>query len=309
MRPTHVALVSVTVLALAALGILVASRGPAADAPLAAGDATGHYRQQKAAADAAAEALKGVLKIPRQAAPAPLNAPPQAGTADSAPASSAQPPSAAEAAPSPAVGPLFYTAEGVPAHGCTASVVHSPAGDLVVTAAHCVYMDGFRTDLAFAPGYQDETAPYGVWVPTSIDIDPEWAADRDPDHDVAFLRVRPAKGGPPVERVTGAERVRFDPPRERPTQVLGYPNDDERPVSCRNTTAGEGDTQLRFDCEGLPNGTSGSPFLTDVDRGTGLGTLVGVLGGKDEGGDEETSYASYFGPAVKRLYERATRSS
>lgn len=203
MRPTHVALVSVTVLALVALGILVASRGPAAGAPLAAGDATGHYRQQKAAADAAADALKGVLKNPRQAAPAPLNAPQQAGPADAAPASAAQPPSAAEAAPSPAVGPLFYTAEGVPAHGCTASVVHSPAGDLVVTAAHCVYMDGFRTDLAFAPGYQDETAPYGVWVPTSIDIDPEWAADRDPDHDVAFLRVRPAKGGPPVERVTG----------------------------------------------------------------------------------------------------------
>ncbi|MCC3777048.1 hypothetical protein K6I33_001549, partial [Streptomyces sp. UNOB3_S3] len=74
MRPTHVALVSAAALALAALGIFVASRGPAADAPLAAGDATGHYRQSKAAADAAAEALKGFLRIPPQAAPAPLNA-------------------------------------------------------------------------------------------------------------------------------------------------------------------------------------------------------------------------------------------
>ncbi|MDT0451379.1 trypsin-like serine peptidase [Streptomyces hesseae] len=308
MRPTHAALVTAAALALVALGLFVATSGPAADAPLATGDATGHYRQSKAAADEAAKALKDVVRVARQAAPAPLNAPPQAGPAEAAPESPAQPPSAAEAGPSSAVGPLFYTAESEPAHGCTASVVHSPAGDLVVTAAHCVYMDGFRTDLAFVPGYKDGTAPYGVWVPTSIDVDPEWAADRDPDHDVAFLRVRPAEGGSPVERVTGAERVRFDPPRERLTQVLGYPNDDERPVSCRNSTEGEGDTQLRFDCEGLPNGTSGSPFLTDVDPGTGLGTLVGVLGGKDEGGDEETSYASYFGPAVKRLYERATRA-
>ncbi|MFI9238957.1 trypsin-like serine peptidase [Streptomyces sp. NPDC053079] len=300
MRLKYAALLA-SVLALAVAGLLVANRGLATDAPLAEGDATGHYKEPQKLGDAAARALEGVVKrVPAPARPA-------AGAGRPEALSASQPPAAAEAAPSAAVGPLFYTAQGEPAHGCTASVVHSPGQDLVVTAAHCVYMDGFRTDLAFVPGYQDGGAPYGVWVPTSIDIDPEWAEDRDPDHDVAFLRVRPTTGNAPLEKVTGAQRIRFGAPAGAPARVLGYPNTDERPVACQNATEAESRTQLRFACQGLPNGTSGSPFLTDVDPATGLGTLVGVLGGKDEGGDEETSYSPYLGDAIERLYRRATR--
>ncbi|MEV5237717.1 trypsin-like peptidase domain-containing protein [Streptomyces cinnamoneus] len=304
MRLRYAALVAaLAVPALIAVGLFVARHGLATDAPLAQGDATGHYRQPPDLGDRAGRALEGVVRR----VPAPGR--PAGGGERGDTLRAAQPPAAAEVPATAAVGPLFYTAQGEPAHGCTASVVHSPAGDLVVTAAHCVYMDGFRTDLAFVPGYRDGGAPYGVWVPTSIDIDPEWAADRDPDHDVAFLRVRPSVGDPRgrIEGVTGAERVRFRPARRLPAQVLGYPNAGERPVACRNTTDAESASQVRFDCEGLPNGTSGSPFLTEVDPATGLGTLVGVLGGKDEGGDEQTSYSAYFGDAVERLYRRATR--
>ncbi|KEF09769.1 hypothetical protein DF18_37090, partial [Streptomyces rimosus] len=70
------------------------------------------------------------------------------------------------------------------------------------------------------------------------------------------------------------------------------------------TTAVPG--QLRFDCAGFPNGTSGGPMLTAVDPGTGLGTVTGVIGGLDEGGDDETSYSSWFGPDIAALYRRAT---
>ncbi|GHG58825.1 trypsin-like serine peptidase [Streptomyces griseocarneus] len=305
MRLRHLALLVAVVAAIAVAGLLVAGRVPATGGPTAEGDSTGHFEQPRDQADAAAEAMKSAVRAEE---PAPLSAPAARGAAgrrDPLPAS--EPLAAAEAEPSPAIGPLFYTAGGVPGHGCTASVVHSRRGDLIATAAHCVHMGGFRTDIAFVPGYRDGKAPYGVWVPVSADVAPEWAKGRDPDHDVAFLRVRPAEGTAPLERVTGAERVRFDPPRERPTRVLGYPNEAERPVSCQNSTAAESAGQLRFDCERLPNGTSGSPFLTDVDASTGLGTLVGVLGGKDEGGDEETSYSPYFGAAARKLYERATK--
>ncbi|MFI2075274.1 trypsin-like serine peptidase [Streptomyces triculaminicus] len=305
MRLRQLALLAAVVAALAAVGLLVAGRVPATGGPTAEGDSTGHFEQPRDQADAAGRAMKATV---RTQAPAPLSAPAARGAAgrkDPLPASS--PLAAAEAEPSPAIGPLFYTTGGIPAHGCTASVVHSPRGDLIATAAHCVHTGGFRTDIAFVPGYRDGAAPYGVWVPVSVDVAPEWADDRDPDHDVAFLRMRPVEGSARLERVTGAERVRFDPPRERPTRVLGYPNEAERPVSCQNATAAESGTQQRFDCERLPNGTSGSPFLTDVDASTGLGTLAGVLGGKDEGGDEETSYSPYLGQAAKKLYERAAR--
>ncbi|MEV4742205.1 serine protease [Streptomyces sp. NPDC049555] len=290
LRARGVLAVAALALVLAAVALLVAHRGLATDAPLAAGDGKGHYAQPRKVAEQSAERMKEAV---REGGQRPLGAPQAAAATEDG--------AAAEADPSPAVGPLFYTAQDEPVHGCTASVVHSAAGDLVVTAAHCVYMDGFRTDLAFVPGYDRGAAPYGVWVPRSIDVAPEWTEDRDPDYDVAFLRMEPAEGAGSLERATGAARIRFDPPARGPARVVGYPNDGERPVACRGTTQAEGATQLRFDCEGLLNGTSGSPFLADDGA-----TLVGVLGGKDEGGDEETSYSPYFGDTVARLYRRAT---
>ncbi|MEU1675119.1 serine protease [Streptomyces roseifaciens] len=301
-RPAAVTAFVAAVVALAGLGVVVANHGLATDSPVADGDASGHFAQPKEKGDETAEAMRSAVRTEKNTAPLK---PVGSGRTDPLPAS--EPLRATEAPASPAVGPLFYTGQGEPGHGCSASVVHSPAGDLIVTAAHCVYLDGFRTDIAFVPGYRDGVAPYGVWVPTSVDIAPEWAADRDPDHDVAFLRVRRPDGdGKPIEQVTGAERIRFRPPADRPARVIGYPLGEERPVSCQNRTRTHSPTQLRFDCADMPNGTSGGPFLTDVDPATGLGTINGVVGGHEEGGDEETSYSSYFGDGVESLYRRAT---
>ncbi|MEU8552254.1 trypsin-like peptidase domain-containing protein [Streptomyces roseoverticillatus] len=301
-RPAAVTALVAAVLALAAAGLVVANQGLATDSPVADGDASGHYAQTKAQGDETAEAMRSAVRSENGTAPLK---PASSGKTDPLPTS--EPLRATESAPSPAVGPLFYTGQGAPGHGCSASVVHSPKGDLIVTAAHCVYQDGFRTDIAFVPGYRDGVAPYGVWVPVSVDIDPEWAADRDPDHDVAFLRVRrPGTDTRAIEQVTGAERIRFRPPVGRQTRVTGYPVTEERPVSCQNATKSLSPTQLRFDCADLPNGTSGGPFLTDVDPATGLGTVNGVVGGHDEGGDEATSYSSYFGDGTESLYRRAT---
>ncbi|MET9882964.1 trypsin-like peptidase domain-containing protein [Streptomyces sp. NPDC006430] len=207
------------------------------------------------------------------------------------------------AAADPAIGALFSPGDdGDPDHHCSAGVVHSPGGDLIVTAAHCVYRGnlGFRTNLAFAPGYRDGRAPYGIWVPTRIDVDPRWTEDQDPDHDVAFLRMRrPDRPGQRLEEVTGAVTIRFRPELPAPARVVGYPNDSEYPVECFNTARAAGPTQLRLDCADVPNGTSGGPVLTDAH------TLIGVVGGLDGGGDEVTSYSSRFGDGVRGVYERA----
>ena len=70
----------------------------------------------------------------------------------------------------PAVGALFTTSAGqLGSHFCTASVVGSPHGDLVVTAAHCV--SGGVAGVAFVPGYRSGAAPYGIWTVTKIYAD------------------------------------------------------------------------------------------------------------------------------------------
>src|SRR5262245_50917342 len=65
----------------------------------------------------------------------------------------------------PTVGALFtVTPSGqLGTHFCTASVVDSPGGDLIVTAAHC--MNGRTTrEVAFVPGYSRGLEPFGVWT-------------------------------------------------------------------------------------------------------------------------------------------------
>jgi V8-like Glu-specific endopeptidase len=65
----------------------------------------------------------------------------------------------------PAVGAMFSTSGGrLGTHFCTASVIDSPAGDLLVTAAHCVngFSDASPANLAFVPGFANGTALWGL---------------------------------------------------------------------------------------------------------------------------------------------------
>ena len=122
-----------------------------------------------------------------------------------------------------AVGALFTESNGkLGSHFCTASVVDSAAGDLAVTAAHCV--SGQTAAMVFVPGYADGKTPYGVWPVTKVYTDSAWDASQDPDHDVAFLRLSDAPDGAPIEDVTGAETLAADAPAGQAVQVIGYPD-------------------------------------------------------------------------------------
>ncbi len=93
-------------------------------------------------------------------------------------------------------------------------------------------------------------------------------------------------------------------------RAIGYPNSRKRPVSCQNRTTKFSARQLRFDCGGFTNGTSGGPFLTDVSPSTGNGLVVGVIGGYEQGGyTPAVSYSATFGANVAALYRSAIAAS
>jgi V8-like Glu-specific endopeptidase len=205
----------------------------------------------------------------------------------------------------PAVGALFTTAGGkLSNHFCTASVVSSPHGDLVITAAHCV--GGGAADVVFVPGYHDGAAPYGIWTVTKIYADAAWTSSADPNDDVAFLRVAQLGSIVPIEDVTGAEQLETGTPARQLVEVIGYPNATNVPITCRNWTREPMADQLEFDCGGYTDGTSGGPFLAGVDPLTGQGTVIGVIGGYEQGGDTpQISYSAMFGTNVAALFQKA----
>lgn len=201
------------------------------------------------------------------------------------------------------IGPLFPGGIRATAHSCTATVVDSPRHDLLVTAAHCRPFPGE----AFVPGYHDGVRPWGTWVITRVFTTAAWHHRRDPDHDVAFAETRPAAAPGPLESVVGSEAIRFAPPRSARATAVGYPDSRSRPVRCTAELYAIGPHQARFNCPGLPGGTSGGPFLTGT-RGTGLGrgTVIGLIGGYQQGGDTpDVSYSPYFDRTVAALYRTA----
>jgi V8-like Glu-specific endopeptidase len=213
----------------------------------------------------------------------------------------------------PMVGALFTTGQGGKpgGHFCTGSVVDSPGGNVIVTAAHCLEdpANGSTTvaSFVFVPGYHDGQEPYGEWTPVKVLIDPHWAENSNPDYDYAFVVLK--ETGHPAARLSalvGSEHVAFDTRLPVVVSGIGYPEGTEQPIACLNTLKPFQPTQSEFDCGGFTDGSSGGPMLTGLDAATGRGSLVGVIGGYEEGGfTPEVSYAAAFGPAAQSLYQQA----
>ena len=207
----------------------------------------------------------------------------------------------------PAVGALFATSAGkLSQHFCTASVINSPHGDLVITAAHCV--TGTSGTVAFVPGYNGGATPYGVWTVTKVYVDQAWKSSHNQDDDVAILQVS-QRGLERADRGRDRRGAARHRPRRRPaswSQVIGYPDCSNQPITCQNWLKEPMTDQLEFDCGGYTDGTSGGPFLTKVDPATGQGTVIGVIGGYEQGGDTpQVSYSAVFGANVAALYKTA----
>jgi Trypsin-like peptidase domain len=202
---------------------------------------------------------------------------------------------AAPVNPDPRVGAVFLG--GSDLHACTGSVLHSAAGDLVLTAAHCLSIGGTAT---FVPGFADKAAPADVWTVDVVYLDPRWVANRDPRADYAIARVSRADGGSVEAQVGSALSLGSAPPKGSRVNVVAYPAGvGGMPIGCQVSTGITDGGYPELPCAGLADGTSGAPWISGS-------TVTGVIGGLHGGGcAENLSYSSPFDQHITDLLARA----
>ncbi|MFK4064275.1 trypsin-like serine peptidase [Streptomyces sp. NPDC029674] len=215
---------------------------------------------------------------------------------------------------------------------CGGTVVPSPGKNLVVSAAHCFDSDD-QKNLIFVPQHSAKSPmPHGMYPIKKGRIfkDPGYTGTKKSEEnftavDVAFLATEPRSDGKKVEDVVGAVPMGFNTGFNHTAHVIGYPymygggryKPKQDPLSCttptRKYTTGNtkdsggrlwrGGTFTEINCDGYVGGTSGGPFIT---AGGEPAKLIGVTGGWMTGGHSaNTSYSSYFGKDVKRIYDAA----
>ncbi len=253
---------------------------------------------------AAQRATRAYWTPARMAAATPLRGGPRAGGLRAGRPSGI--PSPTRFAGVPTAGALFLTT-GTKPHFCTASVVKSKPEDLILTAAHCVYSSSYASNIEFVPKYRGGQQPYGAWPVKKIFVAAGWRHSHNPNRDFAFLSVAPpGRVTHPIQKVTGGLRLGINRGYRHHIEVIGYNNTGNAPIRCATASFRFAANQMKFFCHDYQDGTSGGPWIIGYHGQDGTGTVFGVIGGYQQGGDHPwASYSAYFAEPTRKLFRQA----
>ncbi|MCB5179685.1 trypsin-like serine peptidase [Streptomyces antimicrobicus] len=230
-----------------------------------------------------------------------LNGSPSAAAPGASPAPAPTPSGPPSTTTGPAFTGVLFEGKAEGGHFCTATVVHSPGRNLLVTAGHCLAKgpSGLQGAL-FAPAYAAGAAPYGTWRIEEVYEDDRWADGADDDYDLAFARVAPNAAGIDVEAAVGAAELDTRGRSDEEVTVTGYPTGRETPRTCTTRAVRTSATEQRIDCADFPDGTSGSAWLARDGR------IIGVLTGGDT---DDVSTSTVLDGYAAELYRRAQQDA
>ena len=197
---------------------------------------------------------------------------------------------------------------------CSGAIVTSTTGDLVATAAHCVYdIDQhvwLTSNWVFIPAYSNGSRLYGTWPARNFIVLEAWTNYGDYNYDVAFVALS-TLGGWHIQSYLGSQGVGFNCARSDYTYSIGYPDnvdDGNYQKSCvgyaQNSTDKESNYRgQKLACH-MAGGASGGPWLQYVDESSGMGYVTAVnsfiissLG--------SYIYGPYFDSNIQSLYDSA----
>lgn len=198
---------------------------------------------------------------------------------------------------------------------CSGTSVDAPNRSVVITAGHCVNEGGrqwFNNNWVFVPGYHDGVRPFGVFVAKWLGATSPWVNGGSENADVGAAVVSRNERGQRLGDVVGGDGIAFGLPPSQVFDVHGYPVAPPFDGASQRVCTGSpylGHDLLSF----LQTGPLNLALSCEVTGGASGGgwTIRGnVLNGVTDygyGDDPTTDFGSYFGGAVRELYELASR--
>jgi V8-like Glu-specific endopeptidase len=208
-------------------------------------------------------------------------------------------------------GRVFFSYQGRTA-SCSGNAVTSANKSTVITAGHCVKMEGaWHTNWVFVPGYRDGQRPYGTWAASKTLSTPQWTASEDINYDIGAAVVAPLDGKKLTD-VVGGQGLAFNTGYNKAMYSFGFPAaapyDGEKFIYCSGTTTR--DFLLSRDhgltCN-MTGGSSGGPWFTQFSEATGTGLQSSVNSFKYNF-LPNAMYGPYFGADAQNLYQSAQSS-
>jgi V8-like Glu-specific endopeptidase len=211
-------------------------------------------------------------------------------------------------------GKVFFEGSNGGYYMCSAAIVSSDSGDLVVTAGHCVYDTDSQTWLSsnwvFIPAYSNGNRPYGTWPARSFATLTSWTNDRDFNNDVAFVALS-TLDGQHIQHVLGSQGIGFNFARSEYTFAFGYPGNLDGGnylKSCIGNAedpigTGDGYRGQRLWCD-MGGGASGGPWLQGVDESNGVGYVTAV-NSFILSSPSNYIFGPYFDSTIGSLYDSA----
>lgn len=210
------------------------------------------------------------------------------------------------------VGRVFFTTAQGRTASCSGTAVTSANESVVMTAGHCVKLNGAaHRNWVFVPGFDDGRRPFGTWVATRLLTTEQWNAREDINFDIAAAVVAPLQGRTLTD-VVGGQGVAFNQPNGRQMFSFGYPAaspfDGSDLVFCSGQAF---DDPVRTKDQGLrcamTGGSSGGPWFQGFDPSTGLGWLNSVNSFKYDFAPD-FMFGPFFGNEAMAVYQAAQRA-
>ncbi|MEN3537704.1 peptidase [Microbispora sp. ZYX-F-249] len=196
---------------------------------------------------------------------------------------------------------------------CSGTAVTSANKSVVITAGHCVKLNGaFHANWVFVPGYDQGDRPDGTWPATTLLTTSQWNSGENMNYDLAAAVVAP-QGGKSLTDVVGGQGVAFNQPRGRQTYAFGYPAgapyDGSKLVYCGGRTFDDylSSQDQGLSC-GMTGGSSGGPWFVRFDPSTGSGLLNSVNSFKYNFASY-WMFGPYFGPEAEAVYNAAQKTA